>query len=61
MANIGHGGESHVGDLHLDDLPSIQIAFGFIGIELEETDRVDVEEEETPDNAAGSWLDERIP
>jgi hypothetical protein len=61
MADIGHGGHSHIGDLHLDDLASIQIAFGFVSIEMGETIRVDIEEEDTADNSTGPWEDKRIP
>jgi hypothetical protein len=61
MADISHGSHSHVGDLHFDDLASIQIALSFIGVELEETVRVDVEEEDPADNVAGSWQNVRIP
>jgi hypothetical protein len=61
MADIGHGGQARAIDLHLDGLASIQIAFCFIGIELDETGRVDIEEEDTADNSAGPWEDKRIP
>jgi hypothetical protein len=61
MADISHGSHSPVGDLHHDDLASIQIALSFIGIKLDETDQIDVEEKGTADNGAGSWEDERVP
>jgi hypothetical protein len=61
MADIGHGGHLPVGDLHHDDLASVQIALSFIGVKLAETDRVDVEEEDTTDTSAGPWEDKRVP
>jgi hypothetical protein len=53
MADIGHGGYLPIGDRHRDDLASIQIAFGFIGVKLGETDRIDIEEEDTADGSTG--------
>jgi hypothetical protein len=61
MADIGHGRHSPAGDLYLDDLAPIQITFSFIGIELDETDWIDVEEEAPADKSAGLWEDKRIP
>jgi len=61
MADIGHGGHSPVSDLHHDDLASIQIALNFIGVKLDQTDQIDVEEKDTADYGAGSWEDERVP
>jgi hypothetical protein len=61
MTDIGHGRHSLVGHHHLNGLASIQVAFGFIGVELHEIDRIDVEEEDTADEAAGPWKDKRVP
>ncbi len=61
MADIGHGGHLPIGERHHDDLASIQIAFGFIGVELGETDRIDIEEQDAADGSAGPWEDKRVP
>jgi hypothetical protein len=42
-------------------LALIQIALSFIGIEVDETDRVDIAEEDTVDYCAGPWEDKRVP
>ena len=61
MTNIGHGRQSRADDLHLDDLAPIQIALGFIGIEVAETDRVNIEEENAADRFAGPWEEKWVP
>jgi len=60
MADIGHGIHSSVGDLYHNWLASIQIALSFIGVELNETGRVNVEKEDALDNGAGPWEDKRV-
>jgi hypothetical protein len=42
-------------------LTPIQIALGFIGVEVDEADRIDIAEEDTADYCARSWEDIRIP
>jgi hypothetical protein len=61
MADIGHGGHSPVTDIYHDALASIQIALRFIGVKVDETDRIDVEEKEAADDGSGSWEDKRVP
>jgi hypothetical protein len=61
MADIRHSGHSPVGDLYHDDLASIQIALSFIGVKLDKTDRIDVEEKDAADDGASSGEDERVP
>jgi hypothetical protein len=61
MADIRHGGHLPVSDLYHDDLASIQITLSFIGIKVDETDRIDIEEKDATDDGAGSWEDKRVP
>jgi hypothetical protein len=42
-------------------LAPIQLAFSFIGVEVDEAGRVDIAEEDTADYCARSWEDIRIP
>jgi hypothetical protein len=61
MADIGHSGHLSVGDLYHNALASIQIALSFIGVKLDETDKVDIEKEDATDSGAGPWEDKRVP
>jgi hypothetical protein len=61
MADIGHGGDSSVNDLHHNTLASIQVALSFIGVKVDETGRIDMQEKGTADNSAGFGENERVP
>jgi hypothetical protein len=61
MANIGHGGHAPVGDLYHNELASIQIALSFIGVELDETTMIEVEQKDAANNGARPWEDKRVP
>src|SRR5919201_7025352 len=61
MTDIGHGGHRLVGDQHLNALASVQVTLSFIGIKAVEAYWVDIDEENTVDNGAWAWEDERIP
>ena len=61
MANIGHGEDAPVADLDHDELASIQIALSFIGVESDETVRIEVQEKDAANNGVRPWKDKRIP
>jgi hypothetical protein len=54
MADVSHGRHSSIDDLYHNALTSIQLALGFIGVELNETGKINVEKKNPANSGAGS-------